>query len=101
MPLRFSVSDHGFIDVKSTPEGAIAGDAAGVGHATSGSATDQLTRQHRMTLDEASLILNVKKDSPLEQILKVRFQPPYACLYLLKLCLPELRASLQSQLSAA
>ncbi|KAJ2918511.1 hypothetical protein MD484_g1882, partial [Candolleomyces efflorescens] len=57
-------------NVKSTPEGAIAGDAAGVGHATSGSPTDQLTRQHRMTLDEASLILNVKKDSPLEQVLK-------------------------------
>ncbi|TEB37557.1 hypothetical protein FA13DRAFT_1621883, partial [Coprinellus micaceus] len=52
--------------------GVIAGDAAGVGNATSGSFTDKLTREHRMTLDEASLILNVKKDTPLEQILKVR-----------------------------
>lgn len=62
----------GCTDIKSTPEGAIAGDAAGVGHATSGSITDKLTREHRMTLDEAGLILNVKKDTPLEQVLKVR-----------------------------
>jgi import inner membrane translocase subunit TIM16 len=32
--------------------------------------TDQLTRQHRMTLDEAYLILNVKRGEPTEQILK-------------------------------
>ncbi|KAJ3509713.1 hypothetical protein NMY22_g16202 [Coprinellus aureogranulatus] len=57
-------------NVKSAPEGAIAGDAAGVGNATSGSITDKLTREHRMTLDEAGLILNVKKDTPLEQVLK-------------------------------
>lgn len=60
------------LDVKHRPEGAIAGDAAGVGNATSGSVTDQLTRQHRMTLDEAQLILNVKKDADLEAVLKVR-----------------------------
>lgn len=30
-----------------------------------------------MTLDEASLILNVKKDTPLEQILKVRLVVVY------------------------
>jgi len=46
-------------------------DAAGVGHANSGSPTDQLTRQHRMTLDEAQLILNVKRTDSLEQVLKV------------------------------
>lgn len=57
-------------NVKHRPEGAIAGDAAGVGNATSGSVTDQLTRQHRMTLDEAQLILNVKKDADLEAVLK-------------------------------
>ncbi|KAH6914086.1 Pam16-domain-containing protein [Coprinopsis sp. MPI-PUGE-AT-0042] len=56
-------------NVKSSPA-AIAGDAAGVSHANSGSPTDQLTRAHRMTLDEAALILNVKKDTPLEQVLK-------------------------------
>jgi len=47
-------------------------DAAGVGHANSGSPTDQLTRRHRMTLDEAQLILNVKKGDEIEKILKVR-----------------------------
>ena len=46
-------------------------DAAGVGHATSSSPTDQLTRQHRMTLDEAQLILNVKRGAEIQQILKV------------------------------
>jgi hypothetical protein len=46
-------------------------DAAGVGHATSGSPTDQLTRSHRMTVDEAQLILNVKRDDAMEQVMKV------------------------------
>lgn len=46
-------------------------DASGVGHANSGSPTDQLTRHHRMTLDEAQLILNVKKGDEIEKILKV------------------------------
>jgi import inner membrane translocase subunit TIM16 len=47
-------------------------DASGVGHANTGSPTDQLTRSHRMTVDEASLILNAKKGDTMEQILKVR-----------------------------
>lgn len=47
------------------------GDVEGVGHATSGSVTDNLTRQHRMTLDEAQLILNVKKENGIESIFKV------------------------------
>ncbi|KAF6762960.1 hypothetical protein DFP72DRAFT_1140225 [Ephemerocybe angulata] len=55
---------------QAAKKGAIAGDAAGVGHANSGSVTDQLTRQHRMTLDEARLILNVNKEAELEQVLK-------------------------------
>lgn len=46
------------------------GDAAGVGNANTGSMTDQLTRQYRMTLDEANLILNVKREDSMEQILK-------------------------------
>ncbi|KAF8906582.1 Pam16-domain-containing protein [Gymnopilus junonius] len=54
----------------SSPQASIGNDAAGVGHATSGSPTDQLTRQHRMTLDEAQLILNVKRDDSIEQVLK-------------------------------
>ena len=47
------------------------GDAAGVSNANTGSATDQLTRHHRMTLDEAQLILNIKRGDTLEQTLKV------------------------------
>ncbi|KAG6813641.1 hypothetical protein H0H92_008878 [Tricholoma furcatifolium] len=57
-------------NAKQSPQGALGGDAAGVGTATSGSATDQLTRTHRMTLDEAQLILNVKREDSMEQILK-------------------------------
>ena len=49
----------------------VAGDAAGVSNATSGSATDKLTREHRMTLDEAHLILNLKHGESMEQVLKV------------------------------
>lgn len=46
-------------------------DVAGVGNATSGSITDKLTRAHRMTLDEAHLILNVKRGEEIETVLKV------------------------------
>ena len=46
-------------------------DISGIRNATSGSITDKLTREHRMTLDEARLILNVKKEEPLEKILQV------------------------------
>jgi import inner membrane translocase subunit TIM16 len=47
-------------------------DVAGVSNATSGSITDKLTRDHRMTLDEAHLILNLKAGETIEQVLKVR-----------------------------
>jgi import inner membrane translocase subunit TIM16 len=58
-------------NAKNSPAAAAMGnDAAGVGHANSGSPTDQLTRRHRMTLDEAQLILNVKKGDEIEKILK-------------------------------
>ncbi|KAF8161046.1 Pam16-domain-containing protein [Crassisporium funariophilum] len=57
-------------NAKHSPQGVMGHDAAGVGHATSGSPTDQLTRQHRMTLDEAQLILNVKRGETMEQIMK-------------------------------
>ncbi|KAF8200867.1 Pam16-domain-containing protein, partial [Pholiota molesta] len=56
-------------NAKSSPA-AMGSDAAGVGHATSGSPTDQLTRSHRMTVDEAQLILNVKRDDAMEQVMK-------------------------------
>ncbi|PCH36118.1 hypothetical protein WOLCODRAFT_91870 [Wolfiporia cocos MD-104 SS10] len=52
------------------PQGAIGSDVGSGGNATSGSITDKLTREHRLTLDEARLILNVKKDEPMETILQ-------------------------------
>lgn len=55
------------VDAKSRPE-ALGSDVMGVGKATSGSITDKLTRDHRLTLDEAHMILNTKKEDPLEQI---------------------------------
>jgi import inner membrane translocase subunit TIM16 len=58
-------------DAKHSPQGAIGSDVAGVRNATSGSLTDKLTREHRMTLDEAHLILNVKRGETLENVLKV------------------------------
>ncbi|EDR11805.1 uncharacterized protein LACBIDRAFT_313591 [Laccaria bicolor S238N-H82] len=57
-------------NAKTSPQGVLGNDVAGVGNANSGSATDHLTRQHRMTLDEAHLILNVKRETPMEQIMK-------------------------------
>lgn len=57
-------------NAKHRPQGAIGSDVAGVGNATTGSVTDKLTRDHRMTLDEAHLILNTKRGAGLEQILQ-------------------------------
>lgn len=58
------------VDAKQRPE-ALGSDVVGVGKATSGSLTDKLTREHRLTLDEAHLILNTKKEDHLEQVLAV------------------------------
>ncbi|KAH7339602.1 hypothetical protein B0J17DRAFT_655912 [Rhizoctonia solani] len=57
-------------NAKHRPAGAAEGEAAGIGNATSGSLTDKITRDHKMTIDEAQLILNVKRDAPLEEIVK-------------------------------
>ncbi|KAI8972238.1 Pam16-domain-containing protein [Trametes punicea] len=57
-------------NAKYRPPGAGGSDVAGVGNATSGSITDRLTREHRMTADEARLILNVKKEDPIEKIVQ-------------------------------
>ncbi|CAE6472322.1 unnamed protein product [Rhizoctonia solani] len=57
-------------NARHRPAGGVEGEAAGLGNATSGSLTDKLTREHRMTTDEAQLILNVKRDAPLEEIVK-------------------------------
>ncbi|KAJ7072418.1 Pam16-domain-containing protein [Mycena amicta] len=56
-------------NAKSSPQ-ALSSDVGGVGQATSGSRTDQLTRQHRMTLDEAQLILNLKNGDKSDKILQ-------------------------------
>lgn len=57
-------------NAKHSPQANMGSDVAGVRNANSGSATDSLTREHRMTLDEAQLILNVKRDDNLEIIMK-------------------------------
>ena len=57
------------LDAKHHPE-ALGADVGGVRNATSGSVTDKLTREHRMTLDEAHLILNVKRGEAMESIIK-------------------------------
>lgn len=59
-------------DAQTRPQAALQSEAAGVGNATSGSLTDKLTREHRLTVDEARLILNLKKEDPLEHTLRVR-----------------------------
>ena len=58
------------IDAKHRPEG-LGSDVVGMGNATSSSLTDKLTREHRLTLDEAHMILNTKKEDALEQVLAV------------------------------
>jgi mitochondrial import inner membrane translocase subunit TIM16 len=60
------------VDAKNSPQGVLGNDVSGMSNANSSSLTDQLTRQHRMTLDEANLILNVKRDDSIEKILKVQ-----------------------------
>ncbi|KAI0730319.1 hypothetical protein C8Q72DRAFT_883367 [Fomitopsis betulina] len=57
-------------NAKYRPQAAIGGDAAGVDNATSGSASDKLTREHRMTLEEAHMVLNVNKGETMERVLE-------------------------------
>jgi hypothetical protein len=68
------------VDAKHRPQGMIGSDVAGVGNATTGTVTDKLTREHRMTLDEAHLILNAKRENGIDRILQVR--PLFYCLFL-------------------
>ena len=60
------------LDAKHNPAAAAGADVGGMANANSGSPSDQLTRLHRMTLDEAQLILNTKENDSLEEVLKVR-----------------------------
>ncbi|KAJ7132831.1 Pam16-domain-containing protein [Mycena crocata] len=57
-------------NAKHSPQGALGNDVSGVGNANTASRTDQLTRQHRMTLDEAHLILNVKDGEEIDKVLQ-------------------------------
>ena len=59
-------------DAKSPPQ-ALGADASGVRNATSGSWTDRLTREHRMTLEEAYLVLNAKREDGAAGVLRVGF----------------------------
>jgi hypothetical protein len=59
-------------DARYKPEGG-GGEAAGMDNATTGSTTDQMTRTHRMTLDEAHLILNVKRGEIMEKVNEVSY----------------------------
>ncbi|KAG9316721.1 protein transporter [Chiua virens] len=65
----FAAGRQAVQNAKHRPE-ALSSDAAGVRNATSGSVADKLTREHRMTLDEAHLILNAKRGEAMETILK-------------------------------
>jgi hypothetical protein len=82
------------IDAKHSPQSALGNDVAGVGTATSGTATDQLTRLHRMTVDEAHMILNVKRGDSIEAIMKVCYHHVYFELNM-PTRLSELRAPVQ------
>lgn len=86
------------IDAKHSPQSALGNDVDGVGTATSGSATDQLTRLHRMTVDEAHMILNVKRGDSIEAIMKVCYHHVYFDLNM-PTRLSELRAPVQGQLT--
>ncbi|KIK95144.1 hypothetical protein PAXRUDRAFT_827295 [Paxillus rubicundulus Ve08.2h10] len=65
----FEAGKQAVKNAKHSPE-AMGSDVAGVRHANTGSLTDKLTREHRMTMDEAHLILNVKRGEALEGVLK-------------------------------
>ncbi|KAF8629246.1 hypothetical protein AX17_005825 [Amanita inopinata Kibby_2008] len=65
-----SLTNVSYADAKHRPPGAAGSDVAGIDNATSGSLTDRLTREHRMTLDEAHLILNVKHSEGIEHVIK-------------------------------
>lgn len=85
-------------DAKHRPE-ALSSDVGGMRNATSGSATDKLTREHRMTLDEAYLILNAKRGEAVENITKASESPVIRRKRdgtANRVCL-ELRASVQSK----
>lgn len=98
---RIRLTIYTLLDAKYRPE-AVSGDVAGMRTATSGSLTDRLTREHRMTIDEARLILNVNKEDPMETILSVRLALSRGLPGVLSLCAPHtaLRAPVQSEFAS-
>jgi len=76
----YTHDDHSrFADAKHRPALA-SSDAVGVNNATSQSPTDRLTREHRMTLDEARMILNVRPLDNIEIVAQVRPSMPFSSL---------------------
>jgi len=65
----YAAGQQAIKNAKTTPQ-ALGGEITGVQNATTGSLTDKLTREHRLTLDEAHLILNSKREESLEGILE-------------------------------
>ncbi|KAJ9126319.1 hypothetical protein QFC24_002051 [Naganishia onofrii] len=61
---------QGVRNFKYKPEGADDTNPAGASGSTAGNSSQRLTSDLKMTLDEACLILNVKKDTPLEAVQK-------------------------------
>jgi len=57
------------LDFKYKPEGM---DQTSAPSGSKGASSNAATAQHQMSIDEAHLILNVKKEDPMEVIQKVR-----------------------------
>ena len=72
----YTYGDHSlFADAKHRPA-ITSSDAVGVNNATSQSLTDRLTREHRMTVDEARMILNVRPQDSVDIMAQVRYSMP-------------------------
>ncbi|CAG7850651.1 SubName: Full=Uncharacterized protein {ECO:0000313/EMBL:CCA68322.1} [Serendipita indica DSM 11827] len=66
----YEAGRQAYKNAQHRPVLAAGGEAAGVQNATSMSLTDKLTREHKMTADEARMILNVGKDEGIEAMMK-------------------------------
>ena len=94
------MTDFLYIDTKQRPE-ALGSDAVGVGKATSSSLTDKLTPEHQLTLEEAHLILNTKKEDSPEQTMAVsaRFSIPFPRSLTSSGCTSVLQTPIQTEFS--
>ncbi|KAG8834715.1 hypothetical protein FRC17_007621 [Serendipita sp. 399] len=66
----YQAARQAYKNAQHRPILASGGDAVGVQNATSMSITDKLTREHKMTADEARLILNIGKEEGIERMMK-------------------------------